>query len=240
MAAGSLRLDTRLCRLCHVAPFEDGLSHGRCDEEFGTPREQSCAVFGRGGLVVHRYIQNSSKLVIHIVALYGFQAYLLWNHPAVLVREDVILLGTHGADNMSGGGQDTLDKGVLTGCNLGPVGKGVPLQVGVEIQQIVPAMGDAVDDDDLGSRLLTDAYGFDVGFGGIVFEREDLITAQMGIKVGRAVLRIDDGDTRPVACHAVSDQKRRIGLARTRSSRQCKPHPGCTAHGLSQLHNSTN
>ena len=74
---------------------------------------------------------------------------------------------------MSGGCQNTLDKGVLTGRNLSPVGKGVALQVGMEIQQIVPAMGDAVDDDDLGSFLLTDAYGFDVGFGSIVFEGED-------------------------------------------------------------------
>ena len=74
-------------------------------------------------------------------------------------------------------------------------------------------MGDAVDDDYLGSCLLTDSYGLDVGFGSIVFEREDLITAQMGIKVSRAVLGIDDGDTGPVACHAVSDKERRIGLA---------------------------
>jgi len=116
---------------------------------------------------------------------------------------------------MSGGGKNPLDKGILTGCDLGPVGKGVALQVGVEIQQIVPAMGDAVDDDYLGFCLLTDANGLDVGFGSIVFEREDLITAQMGIKVSRAVLRIDDGDFRPVACHSVSDKERRIGLART-------------------------
>ena len=213
MVVRSLRLNIRLCRLCHVTPFEDGLPHGRCNEKLGTPREQSRAVFGRGGLVVHGYIQNRGELVIHVVTLYGFQAHLLWNHLAVLVREHVILLGTHGADNMSGGCQNTLDKGVLTGRDLGPVGEGVALQVGVEIQQIVPAMGDAVDDDYLGSCLLTDADGLDVGFGSIVFEGEDLITAQMGIKVCRAVLGIDDGDTRPVACHAVSDQERRIGLA---------------------------
>ena len=116
---------------------------------------------------------------------------------------------------MSGGCQNTLDKGVLTGCNLGPVGEGVALQVGVEIQQIIPAMGDAVDDDYLGSCLLANTDGLDVGFGGIVFEGEDLITAQMGIKVGRAVLGINDGDFRPVACHSVSDKERRIGLAAT-------------------------
>ena len=108
-----------------------------------------------------------------------------------------------------------MDKGVLTGCDFGPIGKGVSLQVGVEIQQIVPAMGNAVDDDYLGSCLLTDADGLDVSFGSIVFEGEDLITTQMGIKVSRAVLGIDDGDFRPVACHSVSDKERRIGLART-------------------------
>jgi hypothetical protein len=194
MVVGSLRLNTRLCRLCHIAPFEDGLTDSGRDEEFGTPCEQPRAVFGCGSLVVHGYIQNRSKLVIHVITLYGFQAHLLWNHLAVLVREHIILLGTHGADHMSGRGKDTLDKGVLTGCDLGPVGKGVALQVGVEIEQVVPAMGNAVDDDYLGSCLLANADGLDVGFGSIVFEGEDLITAQMGIKVSRAVLGIDDGD----------------------------------------------
>ena len=70
-------------------------------------------------------------------------------------------------------------------------------------------MGNAVDDDYLGSCLLTDADGLDVSFGSIVFEGEDLITTQMGIKVSRAVLGIDDGDFRPVACHSVSDKERR-------------------------------
>ena len=170
-------------RIRKVAPFQDGLPHSRRDEEFGTPREQPRAVFGCGGLVVHRYIEDCGKLVIHVVTLYGFQAHLLWNHLAVLVRKHIILLATHRADHMSGGCQNTLDKGVLTGRNFGPVGKGVALQVGVEIQQIVPAMGDAVDDDYLGSCLLANTDGLDVGFGSIVFEGEDLITAQMGIKV---------------------------------------------------------
>ena len=165
--------------------------------------------------MVHRYIQNRSKLVIHVVALYGFQAHLFGNHLTILIREHIILLAAHGANNMSGGCQNPLDKSVLTGCDLGPVGEGVALQVGMEIQQIIPAMGNAVDDDYLGSCLLTDTDGLDVGFGSIVFEGEDLITAQMGIKVSRAVLGINDGDFRPVACHSVSDKERRIGLART-------------------------
>ena len=197
MVVRSLRLNTRLCRLCHIAPFENGLTDGRCDEELGTAREQSRAVFGCSSLVVHGYIEDCGKLVIHVITLYGFQAHFLWNHFAVLVREYIVLLGTHCADHMSRRGKDTLDKGVLTGCDLGPVCKGVALQIGVEIQQVIPTMGNAVDDDYLGSCLLANAYGLDVGFGCIVFEREDLITAQMGIKVGRAVLGIDDGDTRP-------------------------------------------
>lgn len=178
MVVRSLRLNIRLCRLCHVAPFEDGLPHSRRDKEFGTPRKQSRAVFGRSGLVVHGYIEDCGKLVIHVIALYGFQAHLLWNHLAVLVREHIILLGTHRTDNMTRGCQNPLDKGVLTGCNLCPVRKGVALQVGVEIQQIIPAMGDAVDDDYLGSCLLANTYGLNVGFGSIVFEGKDLITAR--------------------------------------------------------------
>ena len=177
-------------RIRKIAPFEDGLTDGRRDEKFGTPREQSRAVFGCGSLVVHGYIQNRSKLVIHVNTLYGFQAHLLGNHLAVLVREHVILLAPHRADHMAGRREDTLDKGILTRRDLRPVRKGVALQVGVEIQQIVPAMGNAVDDDYLGSCLLTDANGLDVGFGSIVFEREDLITAQMGIKAALSQMRI--------------------------------------------------
>ena len=94
-------------------------------------------------------------------------------------------------------------------------------------------MGNAVDDDYLGSCLLANTNGLDVGFGSIVFEGEDLITAQMGIKVSRAILGINDGDFRPVACHAVSDKERRIGFAAARSSRQSKPHLGRPTHGLS-------
>ena len=174
-----MRVNTRIRK---VAPFEDGLTDSGRDEELGTAREQSRAVFGCGSLVVHGYIEDCGKLVVHVVALYGFQAHFLWNHLTVLVREHIILFATHGADNMSGRGKDTLDKGVLTGCDFGPVCKGVALQVGMEIQQIIPAMGNAVDDDYLGSCLLTDTDGLDVGFGSIVFEGEDLITAQMGIR----------------------------------------------------------
>ena len=197
-----MRLNTRIRK---IAPFEDGLTDSRRNEKLGTPREQARAVFGCSGLVVHGYIEDCGKLVIHVVTLSGFQAHLLWNHLAILVREHIILLGTHGTDNMSGRCQNTLDKGVLTGCDLRPVCKGVALQVGVEIQQIIPAMGNAVDDDYLGSCLLANTDGLDLGFGGIVFEGEDLITAQMGIKVCRAVLGINDGDFRPVACHSVSN-----------------------------------
>lgn len=176
MVVRSLRLNTRIRK---IAPFEDGLPHSRCDEKFGTACEQSRAVFGCGGLVVHGDVEDCGKLVVHVVALHGFQAHFLWNHLTVLVRKHIILFRTHRTDNMSGGCQNPLDKGVLTGCNLGPVCKGVALQVGMEIQQIVPAMGDAVDDDYLGSCLLANADGLDVGFGSIVFEGEDLITAQM-------------------------------------------------------------
>ncbi len=81
--------------------------------------------------------RTAVKLVVHVVALHGFQAHFLWNHLTVLVRKHIILFRTHRTDNMSGGCQNPLDKGVLTGCNLGPVCKGVALQVGMEIQQIV-------------------------------------------------------------------------------------------------------
>ena len=58
-----------MCRLCHVAPFEDGLTDSGRNEKFGTAREQSRAVFGCGGLVVHGYIEDGGKLVIHVITL---------------------------------------------------------------------------------------------------------------------------------------------------------------------------
>lgn len=198
----------RLRGLRHVAPFEDGLPHGRSYRELGTACKEPCSVFGGGGLVVHGDVQHGGELIVHVITLYGLQAHLLGHHLAVLVREDIILLGTHGADDVARGVENALDEGILTGRDLGPVGKGVSLQVGVEIEQIVPAMGDAVDDDDLGPRLFTDTDGLDIGLGRVVGQGENLIIAQMGIEIGRTVLGIDDGNTGPVGGHAVSDEER--------------------------------
>ena len=208
-----LRGRIRLCGLRHVAPFEDGLPHGRSYRELRMPCKEPRSVFGGGGLVVHGDVQHGGELIVHVIALHGLQAHLLGDHLAVLVREDIILLGTHGADDVARGVENALDEGILTGRNLGPVGKGVTLQVGVEIEQIIPAVGDAVDDDDLGPCLFTDADGLDVGLGRVVGQGENLITAQMGIEIGRTVLGIDDGNTRPVGGHAVSNEERGVGLS---------------------------
>ena len=213
MAVEVLRGWIRLRGLRHVAPFEDGLPHGRSYRELGTTRKEPRSVFGGGGLVVHGDVQHGGELIIHVIALHGLQAHLLGHHLSVLVREDIILLGAHGADDMARGVENALDEGILTGRDLGPVGKGVSLQVGVEIEQIVPAMGDAVDDDDLGPCLFTDTDGLDVGFGGIVGQGENLIIAQMGIEIGRTVLGIDNGNMGPVGGHAVSNEERGVGFA---------------------------
>ena len=207
MAVEVLRGRIRLRGLRHVAPFEDGLPHGRGYRELGTTRKEPRSVFGGSGLVVHGDVQHGGKLIVHVIALYGLQSHLLGHHLAVLVREDIILLGAHGADDVARGVENALDEGILTRCDLGPVGKGVALQVGMEIEQIVPAVGDAVDNDDLGTRLFTDSNGLDIGLGGVVGQGENLIIAQMGIEIGRTVLGIDDGNTGPVGGHAVSDEE---------------------------------
>lgn len=231
MVVEVLRGRIRLCRLRHVTPFEDGLPHGRSYRELGTPCKETRSVFGGGGLVVHGDVQHGGKLIVHVITLYGLQAHLLGDHLAVLVREDIILLGAHGADDVARGIENALDEGILTGRDLGPVGKGVSLQVGVEIEQIIPAMGDAVDDDNFCPCLFANTDGLDVGFGRIVGQGENLITAQMSIEIGRTVLGIDNGNTGPVGGHAVSDEERGVGLSRPRGSSQCQPHFGCTAHG---------
>ena len=122
---------------------------------------------------------------------------------------------------MARGVENPLDKGVLTGRDLGPVGKGVALQIGVEIQQIVPAMRDTVDDDYLHACTFADTDGVDV-FLGIVRlrERQYIVGSQMGIEVRTPVLGVDDGYLGPVGGHAVGDKKRRIGLSRSRGSLQ--------------------
>ena len=231
MAVEVLRGRIRLQGLRQVAPFEDGLPHGRGYREFGTTRKEPRSVFGGSGLVVHGDVQHGGELIVHVITLYGLQAHLLGDHLAVLVREDIILLGAHGADDVARGVENALDEGILTGCDLGPVGKGVSLQIGMEIEQIIPAVGNAVDNDHLGPCLFTDTDGLDVGLGRVVGQGENLITAQMGIEIGRTVLGIDDGNTRLVGGHAVSDEERGVGFSRPRGSSQSQPHFGCTAHG---------
>ena len=122
---------------------------------------------------------------------------------------------------MARGIQNPLDKGILPGCDFGPVGKGVALQIGVEIQQVIPAMGDAVDDDDLHASAFADTDGVDV-FLGIVRlrEGEHIVGSQVCIEVRTPVLGVNDSDFGPVGGHAVGDKERRIGLSRSRGSLQ--------------------
>ena len=83
MAVEVLRGRIRLRGLRHVAPFENGLPHGRCYRELGTTREKPRSVFGGGGLVVHGYVQHGGELIVHVITLYGFQPHLLGNHDTV-------------------------------------------------------------------------------------------------------------------------------------------------------------
>ena len=55
-------------------------------------------------------------------------------------------------------------------------------------------MRDTVDDDYLCSCLLTNRDSLDIGFGSIVVECEDLITAKMSIEIGETILGVDNCD----------------------------------------------
>ena len=77
--------------------------------------------------------------------------------------------------------KDTLYKGVLSRCYLRPISKRVALQVSMEVQQIIPAVRYAVDDDYLCSRLLAYTYSLDICFGSVVVKSENLIGAKMSI-----------------------------------------------------------
>ncbi len=178
----------------------------------------------------HVDIEYDGELVVYIVPLYGFQPHFLGDHLAVAFVEHVLLLAPHRTDHMARGVQNPLDKGVLPGRDLGPVGKGVALQIGVEIQQIVPAVGDTVDDDYLHACTFADTDGVDV-FLGIVRlrEGEHAVGSQVCIEVRTPVLGVNDGDFAPVGGHAVSNKERRIGLSRPRGSLQGQAHLGCPA-----------
>lgn len=104
--------------------------------------------------MVHGDVQHGSELIVHVIARYSLQVHLFGPHLAVLVRENIILLGAHGTDDVTRGIENALDGGILTGCDLVLVGKGVSLQVGMEIEQIIPAMGDAADADDFSPACL--------------------------------------------------------------------------------------
>ena len=106
-------------------------------------------------MVFEVYIQDYGKFIVHAIPLHGFKAHFLRDHLTVLFIEHIILLGAHGTDNMHGRLEDFLHKGILTGCDLGPVCKGVALQSCMEIQQVVPALGDTVHDDYLHTCIFT-------------------------------------------------------------------------------------
>ena len=104
------------------------------------------------------------------------------------------------------------------------------MQIGVEIQQVIPAMGDTVDDDYLHACTFADTDGVDV-FLGIVRlrEGEHAVGSQVCIEVRTPVLGVNDGDFAPVGGHAVSDEERGVGFSRPRGSLQGQAHLGCPA-----------
>ena len=73
-----LRGRIRLRGLCHVAPFEDGLPHGRSYRELGTACKEPRSVFGGSGLVVHGDVQHGGKLIVHVIALHGLQSQVVF------------------------------------------------------------------------------------------------------------------------------------------------------------------
>ena len=204
-----------------VAPVENLHPDLFCKREFRLSGEKLRAVLGSQRIVFHVDIEYDGELVVYIIPLYGFKTHFLGDHLAVALVEHVLLLASHRTDHMARGVQNPLDKSILPGRDLGPVGEGVALQIGVEIQQVIPAMGDAVDDDDLHASAFADTDGVDV-FLGIVRlrEGEHVVGSQVGIEVRTPVLGVNDSDFGPVGGHAVGDKERRIGLSRSRGSLQ--------------------
>ena len=79
--------------------------------------------------MVHGDVQHGGELIVHVITLYGLQAHLLGDHLAVLVREDIILFGAHGADDVARGVENALDEGILTGVTLAQLAKEFPCRL---------------------------------------------------------------------------------------------------------------
>lgn len=187
MSPGDLRLYDRLLGI-EVTPIQDGLADFRGNGEFGTAHEQTCSVFGSLHMVFEVYIQDDGKFIVHAIPLHGFKAHFLRDHLTVFFIEHIILLGTHGADDMHRRLEDFLHKGILTGCNFGPVRKRVALQACMEIQQVVPTLGDTVYDDYIHTCIFAECDSFDVILRGVVSaEGNHIVSPQVSIKIGRTI-----------------------------------------------------
>ena len=89
---------------------------------------------------------------------------------------------------MHGRLEDFLHKGILPGCNFGPVCKGVALQSCMEIQQIVPALGNGIHDDYLHACIFTEGDGLDVILRGVITtEGNHIVGPEVSIEISRAI-----------------------------------------------------
>ena len=74
----------------------------------------------------------------------------------------------------------------------------------MEIQQVVPTLGDTVYDDYIHTCIFAECDSFDVILRGVVSaEGNHIVSPQVSIKIGRTIFWVYDGYFTPVSGHAI-------------------------------------
>jgi len=103
-------------------------------------------------------------------------------------------------------------------CNPIPFGKGVSHHIAMDFKYATlsfPFMGYTVNDYHFHALLHTEINSINVVFGcERFFKRQYIITAQLGIQIGRMVFSVNNGNFRPVVAQTKGNQKRAVCIPR--------------------------
>ena len=117
--------------------------------------------------MLHIDVKNYGKFIVNTIPHYSFKTNLFRNHLTILLIEDIILLASHGANDMLFTLQYFLHESIDSWSDLLPISKAVTLQVGMVFQQVIPALRYGIYDNDFHTCIFTNPYGFHIGFGGV-------------------------------------------------------------------------
>ena len=106
-----------------ITPIKDNLSCSWGNHEVRFINEKVCSVLRHHTLMLHIDVKNYGKFIVYSIPHNSFQSYFLRHHFTILLIEDIILLASHGADDMSFTLQYLLHEGIHPWSNLLPIGE---------------------------------------------------------------------------------------------------------------------